>query len=80
MDFVVGLPCSQAGHDAIWVIVDKLTKSAHFIPFQITWSTKKLAHVYLDEIVWLQKVPRSIDQVIEIRILYPSFVGAFMRP
>nr|CAD1830024.1 unnamed protein product [Ananas comosus var. bracteatus] len=38
MDFVVGLPRSTRGHDAIWVIVDRLTKSAHFLPIHNTWA------------------------------------------
>ncbi len=60
MDFVVGLLRSQCGHDAVWVIVDKLTKFAHFIPVQTTWSKKGLAHFYLDEVVILHGVPTSI--------------------
>nr|CAD1835588.1 unnamed protein product [Ananas comosus var. bracteatus] len=60
MDFIIGLPRSQAGHDTIWVIVDRLTKSAHFLPIHATWSGDKLAQVYLDEIVRLHGVPTSI--------------------
>ena len=43
MDFVVGLPLSQHGNDAIWVIMDRLTKSAHFFPIRMTHSMEKLA-------------------------------------
>nr|CAD1827328.1 unnamed protein product [Ananas comosus var. bracteatus] len=60
MDLVVGLPRSQGGHDAIWVVVDRLTKSAHFMPIHTTWSGDKLAQVYLDEVVRLHGVPVSI--------------------
>nr|CAD1837485.1 unnamed protein product [Ananas comosus var. bracteatus] len=60
MDFVVGLPRSTGGHDAIWVVVDRLTKSAHILPIHTTWSGDRLAQVYLDEIVRLHGVPKSI--------------------
>ncbi len=60
MYFVVGLPRSQAGHDAIMVIVDRLTKIAHLIPIHTTCSREKLAQLYLDEIVRLHGVPISI--------------------
>ena len=43
MDFIVGLPLSASKKNAIWVIVDKLTKSAHFIPIHDTWGIKRLA-------------------------------------
>ena len=43
MDFVVGLPRSKDGYDSIWVIVDGLTKSAHFLPVKATYSVAKLA-------------------------------------
>ncbi|KAL2230223.1 UNVERIFIED_CONTAM: Transposon Tf2-12 polyprotein [Sesamum indicum] len=60
MDFVVGLPRTFRKHDAIWVIVDRLTKSAHFLPVRVTDSLDKLAGLYLSEIVRLHGVPISI--------------------
>lgn len=60
MDFVVGLPKSGTGHDAIWVIVDRLTKSAHFIPYCMTYTTERLCQIYLQEVVRLHGVPVSI--------------------
>ena len=51
MDFVIGLPCTRAGYDAIWVIVDRLTKSAHFLTIQNNFSLDKLAKLYISEIV-----------------------------
>ena len=51
MDFVLGLPCTQSGKDTIWVIIDRLTKSAHFLPTQSVYSIEKLAKLYVDEIV-----------------------------
>ena len=60
MDFVTGLPRTQKQHDAIWVIVDRLTKSAHFLPVNVEDSLEKLAQLYVDEIVRLHGVPISI--------------------
>ena len=60
MDFVVGLPRTPKGLDAIWVIVDRLTKSAHFIPIKIKYSLERLAGLYVSEIVRLHGVPSSI--------------------
>jgi hypothetical protein len=60
MDFVVGLPRAPSGQDAIWVIVDRLTKSAHFIPYRINDSMQKMAELYIREIVRLHGVPNSI--------------------
>nr|GEX55525.1 retrotransposon protein, putative, Ty3-gypsy subclass [Tanacetum cinerariifolium] len=51
MDFVTGLPRTPSGYDSIWVIVDRLTKSAHFLPKKKTNSIEKLAELYLKEIV-----------------------------
>ena len=60
MDFVTGLPRTQRQHDAIWVIVDRLPKSAHFLPINVEDSLEKLAQLYVDEIVRLHGVPVSI--------------------
>ena len=60
MDFVVGLPRTQRGHDSIWVVVDRLTKVAHFIPVNITYSRAKLAELYISRIVCLHGVPKKI--------------------
>ena len=60
MDFVVGLPATQKGHNGVWVIIDRLTKMAHFLPFNTKWLVAKLARYYVREIVRLHGVPASI--------------------
>ena len=60
MDFVTGLPRSPKGHEAIRVIVDRMAKTAHFIPVKMTYSLDQLAQIYIDEIVSLHGVPASI--------------------
>ncbi|GKA03774.1 putative reverse transcriptase domain-containing protein [Tanacetum coccineum] len=60
MDFVTKLPKSSQGHDTIWVIVDRLTKSATFTPMRETDSMEKLARMYLKEVVTRHGIPVSI--------------------
>jgi hypothetical protein len=60
MDFIVGLPHTQVGYDSIWVIVDRLTKVAHFVPVKTTYSSAKLAELYMSRIVCLHGVPKKI--------------------
>ncbi|KAJ0476804.1 putative nucleotidyltransferase, Ribonuclease H [Helianthus annuus] len=60
MDFVTGLPRSQRGNDTIWVIVDRLTKSAHFLAIKETDKFSTLADIYLKEVVSRHGVPTSI--------------------
>jgi transposase InsO family protein len=60
MDFVVGLPHTQAGYDSIWVIVDHLTKVAHFILVKTIYSSVKLAELYMSRIVCLHGVSKNI--------------------
>ena len=60
MDFVLGLPRSPKGDDAIWVIVDRMAKSAHFLPVRMNYFLNQLAQLYVDEIVRLHGVPASI--------------------
>ena len=57
---MTGLPRTQRQHDAIWVIVDRLTKSAHFLPVSNDEPLEKLAQLYVEEIVRLHSVPISI--------------------
>jgi hypothetical protein len=57
MDFVTGFPCTKRNHDAIWVIVDRLTKSAHLLPARMDSSLERLAELYIAEIVRLHGVP-----------------------
>nr|GEW64792.1 putative reverse transcriptase domain-containing protein [Tanacetum cinerariifolium] len=59
MDFVSGLPRTPSGYDTIWVIVDRLTKSAHVLPMKKTDSMEKLMRLYLKEIVCRHGVPIS---------------------
>ncbi|GKD88189.1 putative reverse transcriptase domain-containing protein [Tanacetum coccineum] len=60
MDFVTKLPKTSSGHDTIWVIVDRLTKSAHFLPMREEYKMDRLARLYLNEIVARHDVPISI--------------------
>ena len=60
MDFVSGFPLTKQKHDSVWVIVDKLTKSAHFIPVGMDYSMDRLAELYVKEIVRLHGVQLSI--------------------
>ncbi|KAK1411556.1 hypothetical protein QVD17_38106 [Tagetes erecta] len=60
MDFITKLPRTSHGHDSIWVIVDRLTKSAHFLPIREDFKMDKLAKIYVSEIVSRHGVPISI--------------------
>nr|GEZ68384.1 retrotransposable element Tf2 [Tanacetum cinerariifolium] len=60
MDFVTGLPRTQRRHDAIWVVVDRLTKSVHFLPIRKDYSVSKLAETFQQEIVRLHGTPSTI--------------------
>ncbi|GJS17519.1 putative reverse transcriptase domain-containing protein [Tanacetum coccineum] len=74
MDFITKLPRTQSGYDSIWVIVDRLTKSAHFIPVNEKYKMDKLTRLYLKEIVCRHGVPVSI-----ISDRDPRFASRFWR-
>nr|CAE02079.2 OSJNBa0074B10.7 [Oryza sativa Japonica Group] len=57
MDFITGLPKSQGGYDSIWVVVDRLTKVARFIPVKTTYGGNKLAELYFARITWDKSLP-----------------------
>ena len=60
MNFVSGLPHTSSGYDAIWVIIDRLMMPAHFLPIKKTYSTDRLASLYVSRIVYLHGVSVSI--------------------
>ncbi|KAG8498362.1 hypothetical protein CXB51_006995 [Gossypium anomalum] len=66
MDFVSGLPLTQSKKDSIWVIVDRLTKSAHFIPVRTDSSLDKLAELYVSQIVRLHGTDGQSKRIIQI--------------
>ncbi|KAK6145306.1 hypothetical protein DH2020_022126 [Rehmannia glutinosa] len=72
MDFVMDLPRTRGGHDAIWVVVDRLTKSAHFLPIKKTDSLQKLAQTYIREVIRLHGVTVNI-----VSDRDPRFVSRF---
>jgi hypothetical protein len=60
MDFIVGLPVTAGKFDSIWVIVDRLTKSAHFIPINTKYRVEKYAEIYIAHVLCLHGVPKTI--------------------
>ena len=60
MDFVTHLPRTSRGHDAVWVIVDQITKSAHFLVLLMTFTLEEFCMLYIREIVRLHGVPVSV--------------------
>ncbi|GKF67066.1 reverse transcriptase domain-containing protein, partial [Tanacetum coccineum] len=74
MDFVTKLPKSSQGYDTIWVIVDRITKSAIFMPMRETDSMDKLSRMYLKEVVMRHGIPVSI-----ICDCDPRFASNFYR-
>ncbi|GKD60176.1 reverse transcriptase domain-containing protein, partial [Tanacetum coccineum] len=74
MDFVTKLPKSSQGHDTIFVVVDRLTKSAIFMPMRETDSMERLVRMYLKEVVMRHEIPVSI-----IYDCDPRFASNFWR-
>ena len=60
MDFVTHLPQTSQAHDAMWVIVDRLTKSTHFLAMRMTFTLEEFCRLYIREIIRLHGVPVSI--------------------
>jgi transposase InsO family protein len=60
MDFIVGLPLTASKYNSIWVIVDQLTKSAHFIPVNTNYNIQKYVEIYVARVLCLHGVPKTI--------------------
>ena len=78
MDFISGLPRVQRGYSSIWVIVDRLSKSAYFLPIRDGMSTDQLGRLYVREIVRLHGVPRDIVSDRDSRFM-SAFWGSLQR-
>ena len=61
MDFVIGFPRSKKGHDAIFVVIDRFSKVAHFLPVKETITASQLADLYVSRIVSLHGIPLEIS-------------------
>jgi hypothetical protein len=60
MDFIVGLPMIAYKFDSIWVIIDQLSKSAHFIPVNTNYKVQKYVEIYIARVLCLHGVPKTI--------------------
>ena len=60
IDFISDFPITQRKHDAIWIVVDRLTKSVHFLSVRLDYTMDRLADLYVSEIVILHGIPLSI--------------------
>ena len=74
MDFVTALPKTREKFDIVWVVVDRLTKVAHFIPIKTGYTLERLAKLYVKEIVRLHGIPVTIVSDRDTR-----FVGRFWK-
>jgi hypothetical protein len=72
MDFIVGLPRTAKGFDSIWVIIDRLTKIAHFLPVKVKYTVATYAELYIACILSLHGVPKTI-----VSDHGPQFVSKF---
>ena len=79
MDFVTHFPRTPQRHDAVWVIVDRLTKSAHFLAMRMTFTLERFCRLYIREIVRLHGVSVSIVSDRDLRFT-THFWKSFKKP
>jgi hypothetical protein len=78
MDFIIGLPLTPRKYNSIWVIVERLTKTAHFIPVHTAYSSERYAEIYVDLIVRLHGIPKLSCQIEALSLLL-AFGHKFMN-
>jgi hypothetical protein len=77
MDFIIGLPRTNKQHDSIMVVVDKLTKAAHFVPVKTTHTTTNIAEIFMKEIARLHGIPRTIVSDRDMKFTSNFWKGLF---
>nr|GEX09203.1 hypothetical protein [Tanacetum cinerariifolium] len=80
IDFMTKLPRTSSGHDTIWVIVDRLTKSAHFLPMRADYKMDRLARLYLNEIETTKKISQIKDRLKATRDRQKSYADKRRKP
>lgn len=69
MDFIVGLPMSHHHHDSIMVVIDRLTKVAHFLLVRSSYIAELVAHIFMEQVVRLHGIPQWIISSIHFNLL-----------
>ena len=77
MDFITGLSMTWRQHDSIMVVVDKLTKAAHFIPVKSTYETGDIAKIFMKEIFKLLGLPNAIVSDRDVKFISNFWKGLF---
>lgn len=75
VDFITGLPHTKKQHDSIMVVLDKLSKTAHFIPIESTYKIVEITDIFMREISWLHGIPRVVISDIDVK-----FTSTFWKP
>ena len=78
MDFITGFPMTWRQHDSIMVVVDKLTKEAHFIPVKSTYETGDIAKIFMKDIFKLHGLPKTIVSDRDVKFTYNFWKGLFV--
>jgi hypothetical protein len=77
MDFIIGLPRTRKKHDEIMVVVDKLTKDAHFIPLKIAHKETNVVDIYMREVACLHGIPKTIVSNRDLKFTSKFWKGLF---
>jgi hypothetical protein len=77
MDFITGLPRTNKKHGSIMVVVEKLTKAAHFVPVKTTHTVANIAEIFMKEIARLHGIPRTIVSDRDTKFTYNFWRGLF---
>ena len=78
LDFIIGLPKSKCGDNSIMVVVDRLSKSAHFIPVQSTYKTVQIVDLFMREIFRLHGIPKRVISDRDVKFTSDFWKALFM--